>query len=99
MGTSESSHPLRQCASLHAGNLLHVVGKRSSRLVSCHQWDLMNISRSMGEEPTFSLVWDGFMDKDWVLIIKDSLHPRQPCGRGGSTGPLRSTATKEQVSS
>ena len=99
MGTSESSRPLRQCASLHAGNLLQLVGTRSSPLVSCHQWDPMSTSTSTGRVRLFFPKWDGFMDKDWVLNIKDSLYPLQLYGKEGSIGPLRSTASKEVVSS
>ena len=39
------------------------------------------------------------MGKDWVLIIKDSLYPLQLYGKEGSIGPLRSTASKDVVSS
>ena len=99
MGTSESSHPLRRCASLHAGNLLQPIGTRSSYLASCHQWDLMNISTGTERERSFFPIRDGSLAKDWVFTIKDSLFPRQQCGKGGLTGPLRSTASKEVVSS
>ena len=76
MGTSESSHPLRRCASLHAGNLLQPIGTRSSYLASCHQWDLTNTFTGMeGERQSFPTRY-GFLAKDWVYT-KDSLYSRQ----------------------
>ena len=99
MRTSESSHPLRWCANLLAIKLLYLIGTRSSYLASCHQWDLMNISTGTERERSFFPIRDGSLAKDWVFITKDSLLPRQQCGKGGLTGPFRSTASKEVVSS
>ena len=55
----------------------------------------MNISTGMDEAPTCSFVWDGFMEKAWVHVIKDSCYPRLLHGEGGSNVLPRDNARKE----